>query len=282
MKSYGNDYRFGMIGNGRTTALIDELGTIIFACMPDLDSGTVFGALLDREQGGEFGIAMADGHPVGQEYERHTNILVTHFEGESGSFDLIDFMPRYTSDKRARRGDASSDIVRVLRHRSGEPRLRINYRPRLEYARFPTESFEAGDFIKSTSRGCHHRSGEEIYESLYLFTDLPTADVLSGEEFSLKGDRYLLVSYHDKVQKLDADAVNLMLQRTRSYWLLWSARTHRPQRFAENVLRSASRSRCSSLTRPARWRRRRPPRCQRPSGRRATGTTGSAGSATPR
>ena len=95
------DYHLGMIGNGRTCALVDAFGTIVFCCLPAFDSGTMFASLLDSELGGSFGVEMVDGRVTGQYYEKHTNILVTCFEGKDGAFHLVDFMPRYTSDGRA-------------------------------------------------------------------------------------------------------------------------------------------------------------------------------------
>lgn len=237
-----DNYHHGMIGNGRSCALVDVDGRIVFACMPDFDSGTVFASLLDQDTGGFFGIELVGGRAVAQDYERHTNVLVTHFEDGAGTaMDVIDFMPRYTWDGRAgTHQDAASDIVRVLRPISGSPNVRIHYHPRLEYARFETRTFVQRCCIKSTSEGVLP-SGQRIYESLYLHTNLPHQSVIDGAVITLPAGepQFLLISYHDKVQPPDAEIVNLMLQRTRTYWLLWTARTHRTKRYTEQVLRSA-------------------------------------------
>jgi GH15 family glucan-1,4-alpha-glucosidase len=244
-----DNYLHGVIGNGRSAALVEPDGTLVFACLPNFDSGTVFAALLDTERGGRFGLALEGGRAVAQAYERHTNILVTTFEGEAGAFRVLDFMPRYTWDGRAgAAGDAPPDIVRVVEPLRGAPRLRVTYDPRLEYARFPTVHALDGARVKSTTRGqlppsrrpgCAAQEGRQVYESLYLYSDLDPSDVLAGNVIELDRPRYLLVSYHDKVQEPTADTVILMLQRTRAYWLLWAARTTLPGRYAEEVLRSA-------------------------------------------
>ncbi|MEZ5328280.1 MAG: trehalase-like domain-containing protein [Verrucomicrobiales bacterium] len=144
------NYDHGVIGNGRSAALIEPDGTIVFACLPDFDSGTVFASILDKGKGGSFGIEMVDGKAVSQEYERHTNILVTRFEGESGAFNVIDFMPRYTWDGKAgSEGDASSDLVRVLEPVSGNPQIRVRYDPQLGYAKFETTHTVDENRIKS-------------------------------------------------------------------------------------------------------------------------------------
>jgi alpha,alpha-trehalase len=63
--------------------------------------------------------------------------------------------------------------------------------------------------------------------------------VRSGTELTLGEDSFLLLSYHDKVQVPDLDLVDLKLQRTRAYWMLWSARTHLPLQYRQEALRSA-------------------------------------------
>lgn len=235
-----DDYDYGIIGNGRTCAMVDEKASIVFLCMPDFDSGTVFASILDAKEGGQLGVSMESGEVVSQEYQRHTGILVTRFEGEEGGFEVIDFMPRYTWDGRAgTQHDVSSDVVRVLKPVSGKPRLRVHYDPRLDYGRLPTESHVMDDTrIKSTTNGFVD-SGQEVYESCYLYTDCDTEAILDAGVIELDQTRFLLLSYHDKVMDPDTDTVELMLQRTRSYWMLWSARTHRCDRYSEQILRSA-------------------------------------------
>ncbi|MBT8044671.1 MAG: hypothetical protein KJO79_06950, partial [Verrucomicrobiae bacterium] len=152
---HSDDYDYGIIGNGRTCALIDANANIVFLCMPDFDSGTVFASILDDKRGGHFGITMENGSAVSQQYERHTGILVTRFEGDDGVFEVIDFMARYTWDGKAgTQHDVSSDVIRLLNHVSGKPKLRVHYDPRLDYGRFPTQSKLFGDSrIKSISKG---------------------------------------------------------------------------------------------------------------------------------
>lgn len=233
-----DDYHMALIGNGRTCALVDALGSIVFACLPDFDSGTIFASLLDEEKGGRFGLEMEDGEVASQGYERNTNIFVTRFEGESGIFEVIDFMPRYTWDGRAgTRGDVGSDIVRVLRLIAGKPKIRVNFDPQLEYAQNVTRVERRKGGLKA-STGWKSPKGE-VYESVFLYTSLDPDAVRAGKTTELSGDAYLFLSYHDKVQEPDPELVELMLQRTRSYWLLWVARTHKTIQYQDEMIRSA-------------------------------------------
>ncbi|MEY4242974.1 MAG: hypothetical protein RLZZ245_559 [Verrucomicrobiota bacterium] len=233
-----DDYHLGMIGNGRTCALIDAFGKIVFCCLPDFDSGTAFASILDEEKGGSFGVEIVDGCVSGQSYEANTNVLVTTFESEEGAFELIDFMPRYTSDGRAGAfNDGSPDVVRKLKLLRGNPRVRIQFDPQLEYAYGKTKVVHERSRLKAMTEWC----GEQgvIYESIYLWTDLDAAAVDAGAEMVLKQDHFLFMSYHDKVQVPDMALVDLMLQRTRAYWMLWAARTHLPTRYKRESMRSA-------------------------------------------
>ncbi len=232
------DYHLAMIGNGRTAAIIDALGSIVFCCLPAFDSGTVFASLLDEEKGGRFSIEMPDGKVFHQAYEKGTNVLVTTFEGPDGSFEVIDFMPRYTSDGRVGAADdIGPDIVRKIRVLRGHPQIRIGYDPRLEYACSSTTVSDKHCYIKATTEW--EEPHGNVYESMYLWTNLDHQKVINGEEITLLTDSFLFLSYHDKVQVPDLDLVDLMLQRTRAYWLLWSARTHLPKQYREESLRSA-------------------------------------------
>jgi len=232
------DYHLGMVGNGRTCALIDAHGRIVFCCLPAFDSGTVFASLLDEDIGGSFHIEMIGGQPVRQRYEKNTNILVTHFEGRDGTFEVIDFMPRYTSDGRVgAKDDVGPDVVRKIRHRSGKPRVRIHFDPRLEYSRGETHVKCESNRIKATTQWDSEHG--EVYESIYLWSNLDLESVRNAGEVTIEQDSFLFLSYHDKVQVPDMDLVDLMLQRTRAYWMLWAARTHLPVKYREEVMRSA-------------------------------------------
>jgi GH15 family glucan-1,4-alpha-glucosidase len=172
-------------------------------------------------------------------YDQHTAIFVTTFSGPDGSFELIDFMPRYPIGELTTHEDVAPDVVRFLRPLSGEPVVRIKYDPQLEYARFPTRTFADGpDRVKSTTEGTLP-DGKPAYESLYLYSNLGNDLILEAKEFPLKDDRFFLMSYHDKVDPPTADLVDLMLQRTRAYWMLWSAKTERAKTYSEAILRSA-------------------------------------------
>jgi len=53
-------------------------------------------------------------------------------------FRIIDFMPRYHTSENEYY--SPPDIIRYIKYKSGKPSFRINYNPRLEYAKYSTKT----------------------------------------------------------------------------------------------------------------------------------------------
>jgi GH15 family glucan-1,4-alpha-glucosidase len=77
---------YGVIGDLYTVALVGKNGSIDWCCLPDFDSPSVFGAILDSAKGGFFRIAPveAPGVDLKQMYLPNTNILITRFLSTDG------------------------------------------------------------------------------------------------------------------------------------------------------------------------------------------------------
>jgi GH15 family glucan-1,4-alpha-glucosidase len=76
---------YAAIGDGRTVALITRDGSVDWLCLPDLDSPSVFGAVLDAPRGGRAALAPDVPHRAERRYLPGTNVLETIFTASAGT-----------------------------------------------------------------------------------------------------------------------------------------------------------------------------------------------------
>src|SRR5437867_12963130 len=89
-----------LIGNSSVAALIDSSGTIVWSCLPRLDSDAVFCTLLRDGRGaddhGFFEVELADFARAEQAYIAHTPTLKTRlFDRHGARADTTDLAPRF-------------------------------------------------------------------------------------------------------------------------------------------------------------------------------------------
>ena len=89
---------YGIIGNCKSSALINEDSSIDWCCLPQFDSSSVFCKIIDNKKGGSFKIDCDPSFKVSQKYLEKTAILITNFDNGKSEFDIIDFMPRYKNE----------------------------------------------------------------------------------------------------------------------------------------------------------------------------------------
>lgn len=224
-----DNLNYGAIGNCKTAALVSNKGSIDWLCFPNFDSPSVFARILDTDIGGSLSFAVDDSYTISQEYFKGTNILSTRFIGPKGSFEVIDFMPRY----RIMEGGhyTPPEIHRYIRLLNGHPRLRIIYDPAMNYASEKALHTFTEKYIKSSSI---HNDKDHIY----LYSNLNLEDILHGNEIILKEESYLLLSYNQKLITVNRDRVYLEYQRTKVYWLNWNTRSRKFSDYNEYISRS--------------------------------------------
>ena len=225
-----DNLNYGIIGNCKSSALINEDSSIDWCCLPQFDSPSVFGKILDEKIGGSFKISCDKSYKITQKYLDKTCILKTKFDNGLDSFELLDYMPRFQKENGVYY--APPEICRILKLIKGNPKLKILYDPKLEYSIGKTNNYEKNDFIVSVVN-------EERYDTLYLYTDLNKKSILESSEISLDRDYFLSISYNEKINPPSLGHVNFELERTKVYWLNWCFKTPSYENYNSQILRSA-------------------------------------------
>jgi alpha,alpha-trehalase len=224
-----NNLNYGAIGNCRSAALVSDKGSIDWCCLPDFDSPSVFAKLIDNEKGGFFSVAVDDKYIITQKYLIWTNVLCTEFKSDQGTFEVIDFMPRY----KLIYDDyfAPAEIYRYIKYISGTPSFKVRYCPALNYAREEVSHVTVDNYIRTYSK-------VKPTDCIYLYSSLNSTDILDSKEIVLTQHQFLLLSYNQKLIDIDIRRVYLEFQRTKVYWLNWTNRSKKYQKYNEEIIRS--------------------------------------------
>ncbi len=227
---------YGLIGNCQISALIDKRGRVAWCCMPRFDAPSVFGSILDDERGGHWSIEASNGNGLGdgrawetrQHYMRNTNVLVTTFTSPDSNhqFEIIDYAPRF---ERNYGHHKPPQIVRVVRPLKGLPKITVRLRPRFNYGR---------DEPRITQLGT-----EILYDfpnaAIFLSSDAPCSYIVNETAFELKESKHFVLSYGMPFQGPLKFGVEEQLDRTLSYWRMWTKHCNIPFEFQNEVIRSA-------------------------------------------
>jgi GH15 family glucan-1,4-alpha-glucosidase len=223
---------YGAIGDGRTVALVARDGTIDWLCLPDLDSPSTFGALLDAEGGGRFELQPDGPFDATRRYLPETNVLETTFTTASGSVRVTDGMTLPTEGLSPYR-----ELVRRIEGLGGTVALRWRFEPRFDFASGTTRLDRRGGVPVALNGPtalalCSWNAGEPQY----------TDDEVAGR-FSL-GERSesllaLSVAHQEPLVLPSREDVEARLGATSESWRDWASGREYDGQWREAVVRSA-------------------------------------------
>ena len=221
---------YGIVGNCKSSALIFEDSSINWCCLPQFDSSSVFGKILDNEIGGSFKINCDESFSIQQTYFKNTAILVTNFKNDNEEFELIDYMPRFKNDDGT--FYSSPEIHRILLPIKGSPKIQVDYDPKLEYSNGKTKKHIKKNFIVSIVE-------DKNYETLFLYTNVNKKDILEHNEITLDKKIFFCVSYNEKINIPSFESIYFEFEKTKVYWLNWTNKNPYFKNYGDQINRSA-------------------------------------------
>jgi GH15 family glucan-1,4-alpha-glucosidase len=223
---------YGAIGDGRTVALVARDGAIDWLCLPDLDSPSVFAALLDSERGGRFVLEPESVSITERRYLPGTNVLETTFATATGVVRVTDAMTLPTTGLSPYR-----ELARRIDGLAGEVPMRWRVEPRFGYASAATRiERRAGVPIARAGRDAIAVGSFEAGEAM------ASDGAIAGGFTARAGSTTLLVlsAAHQEPLVLPARGdVEARLEATSSIWRAWSDRREYDGPWKDAVLRSA-------------------------------------------
>jgi GH15 family glucan-1,4-alpha-glucosidase len=229
---------YGYIADCHSSALISKSGSIDWCCMPRIDSGSVFGRLLDWWKGGYCQVVPSGAHETSRRYLEKTLVLETTFRAGGGEARLLDcFTMRKGGEHEPHR-----QILRILEGLRGKMDFILEVVPRFDYGA-----------IKPWIR--HYKSHHHIAlggsDGLLISADfrleMKHRHHLRGSFTLEKGKRIHLSILYRRPEELDEGLVEAprieeldrRLEETIAWWRAWSSRGTVEGPYAEQILRSA-------------------------------------------
>ena len=220
------------IGDGRTVALVASDGAVDWLCLPDLDSASVFGALLDAERGGRVVLEPELPYETTRRYLPDTNVLETTFATAAGSVRLTDAMTIPASGLSPYR-----ELVRRVEGLAGTVPLRWHVEPRFGYGAARTRIDRRGGVPVALS------GRDALAVSSWDAGEPECRELAIGSRFELsEGEAGLLVlgAAHQEPLVLPARAeAESRLQATIRSWRRWASAREYDGPWRDAVVRSA-------------------------------------------
>lgn len=229
---------YGMIGNGRSCALISRSGSLDWLCWPRFDSPSLFGGILDPEIGGSWKI-----HPTSKaEAERHyienTNVLQTTFITETGKICLTDFMTAFSEEEKNQQLHPEHELLRLLECIEGKVEVEIHFDPRPNYGLDKVSINDNGKLGLRIEIGQQLIGLHSTHKFDLTYSEGAKAVTLeAGEKINLS--LTFTCEGPAVIPPLSEDYVSYKLSRTIDWWQKWAEQSQYTGPYKNHVIRSA-------------------------------------------
>jgi len=226
MNDFGLD--LAVIGNGRTAALLEPSGRLVWWCFPRFDSDPVFCRLLaGDEEKGFCDVVLDDMIDFSSDYVRNTAVVTTVLtDRKGGSIRITDFAPRFRAYDRTFR---PPQLVRIIEPVAGLPRITIRFRPTNRY----------GIAIPFKSIGSNHITFRGTDTVIRLTTDAPLSYIDREAPFVVTRPLYLVMGPDEPFPADLSTTCREFADRTRDYWTEWVRRLSIAYDWQDVIIRAA-------------------------------------------
>ena len=223
---------YAAIGDGRTVALVARDGSVDWLCFPDLDSASVFAAVLDRDRGGRFSMEPEIPARVRRRYLPDTNVLETTFTTARGVVKVTDALALPSGDLGPAR-----ELIRRVDGVAGQVPMRWRVTPAFEYGALPTRVERRGRIPVAVGRRdalavCSWDAGEVRIDE----------KAISGR-FTVRASTSALIAlcaaHQEPLVIPPRQHVQARLDATMAYWQRWAADRAYVGPWRDAVVRSA-------------------------------------------
>jgi GH15 family glucan-1,4-alpha-glucosidase len=216
---------YAMIGDLRTAALVGRDGSIDWFCCPRFDSAACFAALLGTTDNGRWLLAPRGAATIKRCYHDGSMVLETEHTTETGTVQIIDFMPIHTEH---------SSIVRLVKGIAGKVRMHTDLVIRFDYGvSVPWVSRTDDETLAAVA-------GPNLL-TLRTPVNVHGKDMRSTCDFTVhEGETIPFVLTYSPSHLPPPQPIEIMetLTATQGYWREWSSRCRCTGPHAEAVRRS--------------------------------------------
>jgi GH15 family glucan-1,4-alpha-glucosidase len=229
---YADIADYALIGDGRTAALVARDGAIDWLCLPNLDSPSVFAAILDADRGGTFALQPSIAFTSTRRYLPETNVLETIFTTDRGAVRVTDALTLPND-----RLDPLRELARSVDGLSGAVPMRWRVSPRFDGGTTSARWEQRGGAAVAA-----RDAGAVALSAWNAGTPEEGAGELSAAFELAAGDRALLAmsaAYAEPLVLPSRAAVESRLSSTVDFWRSWSSQREYTGPWCDLVRRSA-------------------------------------------
>lgn len=222
----------GLIGNSRTSAIIDSHGRFLWWCYPVFDSKPLCSDFSQpcchtQQSSGTIDVLFEKVRNKDQYYVPNTPVLITRFADNAHNvIETVDFAPCYIQYGRL---FTPSQIIRIIRRVAGKPRISIRISP----------SSTCGTQESYVNVGANHITFKGNHENFRVTSDASIMSLLDSQAFYLEDSVTLVMGIDEPLGTAPKEYGRASYEATVAYWQGWIHNISIPLEWQNEVIRSA-------------------------------------------